>query len=66
MEVIAVDLGDVGIGDYDEWEVSKRLNSVRESNWEEVESEVCRSEESCFGERGTTISGSISKPTDII
>ena len=56
VEIIVVDLRDVRVGYYDEGEVSKGLYSMGESDWEEAECEVCRCEQSFFGERGPTIS----------
>ena len=44
VDVVVVDAGDVRVGDDDEGEVSKGLDSVREADGQEGEGEVCGGE----------------------
>lgn len=41
MHVIAMDLGDLRVGDYDEGERAEGLNPVREAGGQDREGEVC-------------------------
>lgn len=48
VDVVVVDLANVGVGDYDVGEVAEGLDAVGEADREKGEGEVCRGEERLF------------------
>jgi hypothetical protein len=56
VQVIAVDAGDVWIGDDDVGEIAQGLDAVGEADGEEGEGEVCGAEEGFLGEWRAAVS----------
>lgn len=56
VHIVVVDARDVGVRDYNEWQVAQSLDATGEANRQQVEGEIGRGEKGGFGQRWTTMS----------